>query len=193
MYKDIALAYSKVELEDHWLVNFIPSMAEEITFLKFKNMYGDFYKTFGSDATNINGRNKKERPNPDLILYWNFVMTDEAITTTRQIYSWLDNISFLGGTIDFIIIMMMILFAIYNYKHPNIEIFYDMEKMRASSIGKSGNAKTKFVERYSHFLSLLMFLSDIKNFFDTFTPEVCKCNCLCSKKKDRKSSNRMDS
>ena len=29
MYKDISLAYSKVELEDHWLVNFIPSMVED--------------------------------------------------------------------------------------------------------------------------------------------------------------------
>lgn len=53
-------------------------------------------------------------------------MTDEAITTTRQIYSWLDNIAFLGGTIEFIIVFMKILFTMYNYKHANIEIYYDV-------------------------------------------------------------------
>lgn len=58
MYKDVSLAYSKVELEDHWLVNFMPSMVEEKTFLKFKSMHGDFFKTFGSDPTNIKGENK---------------------------------------------------------------------------------------------------------------------------------------
>lgn len=58
MYKDIALAYSTVELEDHWLVNFIPSMVEEKFYLRYKNMYGDFFKTFGSDQTNIDSRNK---------------------------------------------------------------------------------------------------------------------------------------
>ena len=52
-YRDIGLAFSSVELEDHWLVNFVPSMIVTKNFLKFKNILGDFYKPFGSDATNI--------------------------------------------------------------------------------------------------------------------------------------------
>ena len=76
-----------VELEDHWLVNFIPQMIQTKKFIKFKNILGDFYKTFGSDATNVKARNNKHRPPPDLIEYWNFVLTDEVITTTRQVYS----------------------------------------------------------------------------------------------------------
>lgn len=57
-YRDIGLVLSRIELEDHWLVNFFPSMTVEEKFIKFKNILGDFYKVVGSDGTNKNAKNQ---------------------------------------------------------------------------------------------------------------------------------------
>ena len=69
------------------------------------------------------GRNF-ERKLPDMFEYWNFFLANEMLTITRQNYTWLDNIAFPGGIIDFVIIGLGSLFWIYNYEIGKYKLCY---------------------------------------------------------------------
>ena len=68
---------------------------------------------------------EKHKP-PDMINYWNFFLMDETFTTTRTKYSWLDNCAFVGGNIDFVIIMVTGFFSLYNYKIAELHDYYHL-------------------------------------------------------------------
>ena len=68
---------------------------------------------------------EKAKP-PDMIEYWNFSLLDETITTTRMKYSWLDNCAYIGGNIDFILILVGVFFSLYNYKIAVIQDYYNI-------------------------------------------------------------------
>ena len=63
-----------------------------------------------------------------MLEYWNFYLTDEVVTTTRQKYSWLDNCAFIGGNIDFVLLSLSIIFGFYNYQIGKVKVFYEYEK-----------------------------------------------------------------
>ena len=69
------------------------------------------------------GKNVKRTP-PDMLEYWNFYLTDEVVTTTRNKYTWLDNCAFIGGNIDFILMVIGIFFSLYTYKIADFETYY---------------------------------------------------------------------
>ena len=58
-----------------------------------------------------------------MIEYWNFYLMDEMITTTRKKYSWQDNWAFIGGNIEFILILLSLFFSVYNYKIADLQDF----------------------------------------------------------------------
>ena len=151
-YRSVAFSLSHINLEDNWLVNFIPSMAEEHTFLQYKD-YWQQHKPYMSDGMNGFGANLK-RQYPDMLEYWNFYLSDEVLTTTRQKYSWLDNFAFLGGNIDFILIALYLFFGIYNYNIAKFKLYYQFQKTNALNFGRQHTHKTKAVEKYSHFIGL---------------------------------------
>lgn len=73
----------------------------------------------------MNGYGKNlERAMPDMLEYWNFYLSNEYQTTTRQKYTWLDNFAFIGGNIDFVLMAIGVFFSIYNYKNSQISLFY---------------------------------------------------------------------
>ena len=63
---------------------------------------------------NGNGKNL-DRKFPDILEYWNFYLTDELMTTTRQRYTWLDNFAFIGGNVEFVLLSLGFFFYLYNY------------------------------------------------------------------------------
>ena len=68
-------------------------------------------KPYGSDGMNGFGKNLN-RTLPDMLEYWNFYLSNELQTTTRQKYTVLDNCAFIGGNIDFILLGIGCLFFI---------------------------------------------------------------------------------
>ena len=83
--------------------------------MKYKDSQLDV-KPYGSDGMNGFGKNINGTL-PDMIEYWNFYLTNEMHTTTRQKYTWLDNISFIGGIIEFMLIAVGAFFSVYNFKN----------------------------------------------------------------------------
>ena len=53
-YNSFAFSVSEIRLEDHWLVQFIPSMADRHKFLKYSDMFPN-RKAYGSDGMNNYG------------------------------------------------------------------------------------------------------------------------------------------
>ena len=106
----------------------MPSRIEEHSFLKYKD-YIDHHKPYGSDGKNGFGKNL-DGPLPDMIDYWNFYLTDEVITTTRQKYSMFDNFAFVGGNVEFVLVSVMLFFFVYNYKIDKINLYYEFNKVK---------------------------------------------------------------
>ena len=94
-----------------------------------------FAKPYNSDGMNGKGRNLK-RDLPDMLEYWNFVTSNELLTLTRQKYTWLGNIAFLGGIIDFVIIGFGTLFWIYNYEIGSYNLCYQHHMSKQLKKGK---------------------------------------------------------
>ena len=89
-----------------------------------------------------------------MIEYWNFFLTDEVLFTTRQKYSWLDNCAFIGGNIDFILLVVGTVFAIYNYDNGKMKVFYEIQREKLSRDGKSEDDNIRLIKRKSHILNL---------------------------------------
>lgn len=135
-YREIYLQMSKINLEDHWMVNFMPSYVQELTYLKYKDLKANT-KPYGSDGMNGNGYNIKEKGMPDIISYCNFVMSDDVITTTRQKYTWLDAFAFVGGNIDMLLLLVSLVVWFNNYGLSQYQQYYLSEKERLSKNGES--------------------------------------------------------
>lgn len=97
-------------------------MVQESKFIKYRDCT-EHHKPYNSDLMNKKGTNLKRLP-PDMMEYWNFSLSDEVISFTRQKYTWLDNCAFIGGTIDFILILLYTLFYFYNYKIAEFNVYY---------------------------------------------------------------------
>jgi len=82
------------------------------------------------------GTNVKKEEKTGMIAYFNFALSDEEITTTRQKYTWLDSFGLVGGFIDTILILITVFFFFYNYDVNHYMIYYLSEKERLQEEGK---------------------------------------------------------
>jgi hypothetical protein len=61
---------------------------------------------------------------PEMIMYWNFYQNDELITTKWHFYSFMENLSFLGGVLAFAIRVPSIIMLIFTFKLDEIMTFF---------------------------------------------------------------------
>lgn len=74
-YKSVYLNKNHFTLEDDWLIKFIPSFEKELSFLSLEKFYELASKPFLSDRMNQNAINNKDKYIPDMLLYFNFVLS----------------------------------------------------------------------------------------------------------------------
>ena len=106
------------------------------------------------------GRNL-DRKLPDMLEYWNFFLANEMLTITRQKYTWLDNIAFLGGIIDFFVIGLGLMFWIYNYEIGSYKLCYQHHKSKLQKKGRKDNKITKQIETWHLFFGPYLLIYDI--------------------------------
>lgn len=174
-YKSIGFSLSEVKKEDSWLVDFMPSLIERQKFLKYKDYWGQ-HKAYDTDGMNGFGKNVKRKP-PDMMEYWNFYLTDEVVTTTRNKYTWLDNCAFIGGNIDFILMNIGIFFSLYTYKIADFETYYMLQKSKVAKGEGFSSQRRKMLEKYYSSISLHMLITDVRSLL----LEFCCC-CRSSSK-----------
>ena len=60
----------------------------------------------------------------EMINYWNFYQTDEIIQTSWKFFSYVDNLSFLGGLLDILLLIPAGLMIAYTFRINEINVFF---------------------------------------------------------------------
>jgi hypothetical protein len=134
-------------------------MAVYKNFLKLKKSLWNEQKPAGSDGMGAGAKNN-EKPPPDMMLYFNILLSNEEFTTLRVKYTWLDSFSFAGGFIDLISLFATILLGVYNYKINQTKIMYHYELVKAKSLGKLSTAKSELIKNNYVSISIRLWLID---------------------------------
>ena len=65
-----------------------------------------------------------QKPYPELIQYWNFYHTDEKIQTNWIFYTYLDNLSYLGGLLDIGFLVPWAIMIGYTFRLNEYSVFF---------------------------------------------------------------------
>ena len=100
------------------------------------------WKHYGSDgmnnyANNTNSNIEGAEPYPEIIIYWNLYHTDEKILTYWKFFTYIDNLSFLGGLLDISLLIPSFVMIAYTFRINEINVFFYQQVM------KKFDAKTK--------------------------------------------------
>ena len=97
-------------------------------FLKFFGLENNQLKPYKSDGMNNFANNTKAAvggtPYTEMIQYWNFYQTDETVQINWIFYSYIDNLSYLGGLLDIILLVPAVVMAIYTFRLNEISVTF---------------------------------------------------------------------
>ena len=97
-------------------------------------------KTYKSDGMNNNGKNvhidksKGDSDYPEIISYWNLYHYDELIQTKWIFFTYIDNLSFLGGLLDIALFIPSIFMLAYSFRLGQIQMFSSYLQIKNSVI-----------------------------------------------------------
>ena len=127
-YNNIGFASSILKYENSWMEYFDPNWKKNQTFLKLTTIDFDQKKAFGTDGSNNFANNtdpsRGGKPYPDLLMYWNIYRTTERLQTTWKFYTYVDNLSFLGGLLDIFLFVPSFLMIVYTFRINEINVFF---------------------------------------------------------------------
>ena len=66
---------------------------------------------------------------PELLAYWNLYHVDEAVRTKWIFYTYIDNLSFLGGLLDISLLVPSFLMIGYTFRLNEINVFFYQQIM----------------------------------------------------------------
>jgi hypothetical protein len=75
-------------------------------------------------ANNTDESNEGAKAHTELIQYWNFYHVDELVTTDWLFYNYIDNLSFLGGLLDILLLVPKAIMVIYTFRLNEINILF---------------------------------------------------------------------
>ena len=75
-------------------------------------------------ANNTNPSRQGSKPYTEILSYWNLYITDEKISTTWKFYTYIDNLSFLGGLLDITLLIPSFLMLAYTFRINEISVFF---------------------------------------------------------------------
>ena len=77
-------------------------------------------------------------PHPEIIAYWNIFHLDEQLSTKWIFYTYIDNLSFLGGLLDIILLFPTVIMLGYTFRLNEINVFFHEQLIKNY---KGGNLK----------------------------------------------------
>ena len=88
-------------------------------------------KPYFKDGMNNYGNNtdptKGGKPFAPMLAYWNFYHTDELESTKWIFFTYIDNLSFLGGLLDILLLFPSIMMFGYTFRLNEINVFYHQQ------------------------------------------------------------------
>ena len=98
-------------------------------------------KTYKSDGMNNNGQNihldaskGAEKKYPEIISYWNLYHYDELIQTKWIFFTYIDNLSFLGGLLDIALFIPSLFMLLYSFRLGQIQVFTSYLEIKKDSL-----------------------------------------------------------
>lgn len=76
-----------------------------------------------NNANNTNPE-KGGQPYPEVVMYWNLYQTDEKILTSWKFFTYIDNLSFLGGLLDISLLIPSFVMIAYTFRINEINVFF---------------------------------------------------------------------
>ena len=98
---------------------------------------------------------KGGKPFPDILSYWNVYITDEKILTNWKFFTYIDNLSFLGGLLDISLLIPSFLMIAYTFRINEINVFFYqqiMTKISKEDLGAKKNLKSDPHTKYSKYI-----------------------------------------
>ena len=146
-YSEIGLASGNIKFENSWMEFFEDDWETELKFLKITNIDFTHMKPYFSDGVNNLANNTDPRiPGtkqfPEILTYWNFYHTDELETTKWIFYTYIDNLSFLGGLLDILLLFPSIIMFGYTFRLNEINVFFYQQMIEQQMTAKE-NTKDK--------------------------------------------------
>ena len=104
-------------------------------------------KPYFSDGMNNKANNTNlaigGTPYPEMITYCNFFHTDELESTKWIFYTYIDNLSFLGGLLDILLLFPSIFMFGYTFRLNEINVFYHQQMMQDQEKEKVGGPQKR--------------------------------------------------
>ena len=98
------------------------------TYIKLANLDFNQRKPYGSDGMNNKANNtdpsKGGSPHSEMISYWNVYHYDELIQSKWIFYTYIDNLSFLGGLLDIFLLVPSFVMICYTFRYNEINVFF---------------------------------------------------------------------
>ena len=118
-----------------------PNWKTEMSFLKITEMDYTQQKPYLSDGMNNAANNTKPSlggaPYPEIIQYWNFYQTDEKIQINWIFFTYIDNLSFLGGLLDIGFLIPWIVMVGYTFRLNEINVFFYQQVMKRCNMSET--------------------------------------------------------
>ena len=103
-----------------------------------------------NNKANNTSLEKGGKPYPELMIYWNFFHMDEIITTNWVFYTYLDNLSFLGGLLDISLFVPFFLMMAYTFRLNEINVFFYQQVMKKWIEGEDDKENLKTLNKNPH-------------------------------------------
>lgn len=133
---------------------------------------------------------KGGNPYPELMIYWNFFHMDEIVTTNWVFYTYLDNLSFLGGLLDITLFVPFFLMLVYTFRLNEINAFFYQQVIKKWIESENDEKNNTILEKdphskYSKYILNNYFTISFKIAFYMAAEKtgLIKCFAKCSKKK----------
>ena len=125
----MGLASSVLKYENSWKEYFDSKWKTNQTFLKLTTIDFGQMKAYNTDGMNNKANNtdpsrEGSKPYTEILSYWNLYITDEKISTTWKFYTYIDNLSFLGGLLDITLLIPSLLMLAYTFRINEISVFF---------------------------------------------------------------------
>ena len=160
-----------------WIVKFLPQFAQEKIFLKLSKHFLYESKPFNSDRMNQNAINNKDAFVTDMLFYFNIMMSSEEQMTEFIQYDMVDVLSFTGGFIDIIILVVIVFFWLYNYRLNEAKMMQEYELYRATF--EEGDSKhteiSQLIADNEMWISQILFYQDAKKNLINFKQYLTSC------------------
>ena len=138
-YVNMGLSSAIIKFENSYKNYRDPNWKKNITFIKLSNLDFSQKKPYATDGMNNKANNTLPSIDgntvfPEMISYWNIYQNDEKIVSKWIFFTYIDNLSFLGGLLDIFLLIPSFLMIGYTFRLNEINVFFYQQLM------KKGNA-----------------------------------------------------